>query len=71
MDTKNVKYKVEIGIDPMGPYKEGCVQAASFARAMETAILKLNGSRLVGPPPKGPLERHLGELLAKLKKESE
>jgi hypothetical protein len=71
MDTKNTKYKVEIGIDPFGPFKEGVLQAASFARAMEAAILQLKGSRLVGPPPKGPLERHLGKLLDKLKKETD
>ncbi len=38
--------------------------------AMETAMLKLGGTRLVGSPPKGPFETHLSKLLAKLKQET-
>lgn len=67
----DTKFKVEIGLDPFGPFRGGCVQAAALATAMEQAFIKLKGERLVGPPPKGPFERQLAKLLATIQKDTD
>ena len=59
------KFKIEFGLNLFGPFKGGCVQATAPANAMEQAILKLQGERLVGPPLKGLFEWQLAKLLAR------